>query len=53
MKALSGLVVVAKVKFFVQATDADADGRATTLAPRTYLCRLAKKTLIPKHNVIF
>ena len=38
---------MAKVKVFVHATDADADtdadGRAMTLAPRTYLSRLAKK----------
>ena len=41
----SGLEVMAKVKVFVHATaaDADADGRAMTLAPRTYLSRLAKK----------
>ena len=38
----SGLKVMAKVKVFVHATDADADGRAMTLAPRTYLSRLAK-----------
>ena len=40
-----GLKVMAKVKVFVHATDADADadGRAMTLAPRTYLSRLAKK----------
>ena len=35
----SGLKVIAKVKVFVHATDADtdadADGRAVTLAPRT------------------
>ena len=47
----SGLEVMAKVKVFVHATDADtdadADGRAMTLAPRTYMSRLAKKTLIP------
>ena len=41
----SGLEVMAKVKVFVHATDADADadGRSMTLAPRTYLSRLAKK----------
>ena len=33
---------MAKVKVFVHATDADADGRAMTLAPRTYLSLLAK-----------
>ena len=39
----SGLEVMAKVKVFVHATDADtdADGRAMTLAPRTYMSRLA------------
>ena len=37
----SGLEVMAKVKVFVHATD--TDGRAMTLAPRTYLSRLAKK----------
>ena len=31
---------MAKVKVFVHATD--ADGRAMTLAPRTYMSRLAK-----------
>ena len=36
----SGLKVIAKVKVFAHATD--ADGRAMTLAPRTYLSRLAK-----------
>ena len=35
-----GLEVVAKVKFFVHATDADC--RAMTLAPRTYMSRLTK-----------
>ena len=39
----SGLEVMAKVKVFVPATDseadADADGRATTLAPRIYMSR--------------
>ena len=41
----SGLKVMAKVKVFVHATDADADadGRAMTLAPQTYMSRLAKK----------
>ena len=33
----------AKVKVFVHATDADVDGRAMTLAPRTFLSRLPKK----------
>ena len=41
----SGLKVMAKVKVFVHATDADADGRAMTLAPRTYLSRLAKNVM--------
>ena len=44
----SGLEVMAKVKVFVHATDADvdtdADGRAMTLAPRTCMSRLAKKS---------
>ena len=41
-----GLEAMAKVKVFVHATavDADADGRAMTLAPRTYLSRLAKNS---------
>ena len=39
----AGLEVMAKVKAFVHATDADADGRAMTLAPRTNLSGLAKK----------
>ena len=38
---LFGLKVMAKVKVFVQAavadTNADADGRAMTLAPRTFV----------------
>ena len=40
----SGLKDMAQVKVFVHATDADADadGRAMTLAPRIYLSRLAK-----------
>ena len=50
----SGLEVIAKVKVFVHATDVDADadadanadGRAMTLAPRTYLSRLAKKKCV-------
>ena len=44
----SGLEVMAKVKVFVHATDADADadGRAMTLAPRTYMSRLAKNLLV-------
>ena len=44
----SGLEVIAKVKVFVHATeaDADADGRAMTLAPRTYLSRLPKKGIL-------
>ena len=42
----SGLEVMAKVKVFVHATDAnaDADGRAMTLALRTYMSRLANKS---------
>ena len=39
----SGLKDMAKVKVFVQATD--ADDRAMTLVPRTYLSRLAKKVM--------
>ena len=35
----SGFKVMAKVKVFVHATDADADGRTMTLAPRTYVTR--------------
>ena len=38
----SGLKVMSKVKVFVHADDADTDGRAMTLAPRTYLSQLAK-----------
>ena len=43
----SGLEVMAKVKVFVHATDADADAddRALT-APRTYMSRLAKNQYI-------
>ena len=41
----SGLEVMAKVKVFVHATDADS--RAMTLAPWTYMSRLATKG---KHN---
>ena len=37
----SGLEVMAKVKVFVHAPD--ADGRAMTLAPRAYLSWLANK----------
>ena len=38
MKALSLLVkVMAKVKVFVHASHADADGRAMTKAPRTFV----------------
>ena len=33
----NGLKVMAKVKVFVHATAADADGRAMTLAPRTFV----------------
>ena len=33
---------MAKVKVFVHATDTDADGRALTLAPQTYMSRLTK-----------
>ena len=36
----SGLIVMANVKVFVHA---DMDARATTLAPRIYLSRLARK----------
>ena len=43
MSITYGLEVMAKVKVFVHATAADADGRAMTLAPRTYLSRLTKK----------
>ena len=38
----SGLKVMAKVKVFVHTTNADADSRAMTIAPRTYLSWLAK-----------
>ena len=38
------LKIMAKVKVFVQATDADV--RATTLATRTYLSQLAKNDTI-------
>ena len=40
----SGLEVMAKVKVFVHATD--ADGRNMTLAPRTYMSLLAKNYFI-------
>ena len=33
----NGLKVMAKVKVFVHAADADADSRAMTLAPRTFV----------------
>ena len=33
----SGLKVMTKVKVFVHAANADADGRAMTLAPRTFV----------------
>ena len=33
----NALKVMAKVKVFVYAADADADGRAMTLAPRTFV----------------
>ena len=33
----NGLKVMAKVKVFVYAANADADGRAMTLAPRTFV----------------
>ena len=55
----SGLKVMAKVKVFVHAidVDADADGRAMTLAPRTYLSRLAKNRsligLVHHDNYLF
>ena len=47
----SGLEVMAKVKVFIHATDADAnaDSRAMTLAPWTYLSRLAKNS-VPKNH---
>ena len=32
-----GLKVIAKVKVFVHAANADADSRAMTLAPRTFV----------------
>ena len=38
----SGLKVMANVKVFVHASHADADSRAMTLAPRTYLSWFAK-----------
>ena len=38
------LKIMAKVKVFVHATD--VDGRATILAPRTYLSQLAKNDTI-------
>ena len=34
---LNGLKVMAKVKVFVYAANADADARAMTLAPRTFV----------------
>ena len=39
---------MAKVKVFVHAIDADSDvdGRAMTLAPQTYLSRLAKNSFL-------
>ena len=51
---LDGLKVMAKVKVFVHATDADTDGRTMTLAPQTYLSRLAKKiiTVISFHLIL-
>ena len=33
----NGWKVMTKVKVFVHATNADADGRAMTLAPRTFV----------------
>ena len=42
----SGVEVMAKVKVFVHAIDADADGRAMTLVPWTYMSRLAKNYII-------
>ena len=42
----SGMKVMAKVKVFVHATD--TDGRAMTLAPQTYLSRLARKYIDSK-----
>ena len=43
---------MAKVKVFVYATntDADADGRAMTLAPRTFVLALLKRKLPPRMN---
>ena len=45
---------MAKVKVFVHATDADADadGRAMTLAPRTYLSWLAKNVFDRNHTFL-
>ena len=34
---ISSLKVMAKVKVFVQAANADADAKAMTLAPRTFI----------------
>ena len=42
----SDLKDMAKVKVFVHATD--ADGRAMTLAPKTYLSRLIKNVVCKK-----
>ena len=44
----SSLKVMATVKVYVHAShaDADSDGRALTLSPRSYLSRLAKKYLV-------
>ena len=48
----SGLKDMTKVKVFVHTAEADADGRAMTLTPRTYLTRLAKnaKSNITQNN---
>ena len=43
----SGLKLMAKVKVFVHATDANADSSAMTLAPRTYLSQLANNEKAP------
>ena len=46
----SGLKVMAKAKVFVHATDADTDGRAMTLAPRTYTRGIWKVMHIHPYN---
>ena len=42
----NGLKVMAKVKVFVYAANADADGRALTLAPLTFVLASLKLTQI-------